>query len=148
MMTLSVSDHLEIQNLNSRHFHSLDALDRVLEGDPAETWANTFHPDGIFQTQTSDGEVIFQVEGRSELITAHRSFPDIPTTRHWISNLLIVPHVEGARSTSYIIAMNIGLNPATIIRTGTYDDLVTFKNGAWLYQKKVLILDAFSPSAE
>ena len=147
-MTLTSSDRLEIQNLNSRHFHSLDALDRVLPGDPAETWAKTFHDDGIFETQTSDGTIIFQAKGQKELISAHRGFPDISTTRHWISNLLIEPHPEGARSSSYIIAMNIGVNPSTIIRTGIYDDLVTFKNGAWLYQKKILILDAFSPSAE
>ena len=147
-MTLSASDRLEIQNLNSRHFHSLDALDHLLSGDPAETWAKTFHVDGTFETQTSDGVLIFQAKGHNELVNAHRGFPDISTTRHWISNLLIEPHPEGARSSSYIIAMNIGVNPSTIIRTGIYDDFVTFKNGAWLYQKKILILDAFSPSAE
>lgn len=145
---LSERDHLDILNLNAKHFHSLDALTNILEGDPAETWASTFHPDGLFQTLSADGNVIFQACGRDQLINAHRNFPDIPTTRHLISNVLIEPHPRGARSGSYIIAMNIGVNPATIIRTGTYDDLISSKDGVWLYEKKMLILDAFSPKAE
>jgi hypothetical protein len=145
---LSCDDRLAIQNLNSRHFHALDALDRILPGDPAETWADTFHSDGIFEIQSAEGNVIFKAQGRDELIKAHRSFPDIAITRHWISNLLIEAHPQGARSGSYIIAMNISVNPATIIRTGTYDDIVVLKGDLWLYQQKTLILDAFSPSAE
>ena len=73
-MTLTSSDRLEIQNLNSRHFHSLDALDRVLPGDPAETWAKTFHDDGIFETQTSDGTIIFQAKGQKELLVHIEAF--------------------------------------------------------------------------
>jgi lambda repressor-like predicted transcriptional regulator len=145
---LSEQDRLDILNLNAKHFHSLDALTNILEGDPAETWASTFHPDGLFQTLGVDGNVIFQARGRDQLINAHRNFPDIPTTRHWISNVLVEPHPRGARSGSYIIAMNIGVNPSTIIRTGTYDDLISSKDGVWLYEKKILILDAFSPKAE
>tara|TARA_Y200000002_G_scaffold99070_2_gene80318 strand:- start:7613 stop:8059 length:447 start_codon:yes stop_codon:yes gene_type:complete len=148
MNNLTSEDRLEIQNLNARHFHSLDALTRVLDGNPAETWADTFHPDGTFQTVMQDGSVVFEAKGRDKLIEAHSSFPDISTTRHWICNLLIEPDPRGARSASYIIAMNIGVNPAHIIRTGTYDDLVTKHNGVWLYERKTLILDAFSPTAE
>ena len=146
--SLNDQDRLEILNLNAKHFHSLDAITGILEGDPAETWAETFHPKGLFQTLGSDGSLIFQAQGRDELIQAHRNFPDISTTRHWICNVHIEPHPNGARSGSYIIAMNIGENPATIIRTGTYDDLLTLKNGVWLYEKKILILDDFSPKAE
>jgi hypothetical protein len=145
---LSPDDLLAIQNLNSRHFHSLDAQNRILTGNPAENWADTFHSDGSFQTQISDGTIIFEATGRDELIKAHQIFPDISTTRHWTCNLLIEPDPRGARSSSYIIAMNIGVNPATIIRTGIYDDLVTSSGGEWLYEKKILILDAFSPKAE
>ena len=147
-LSLSEKDRLDILNLNSKHFHSLDALTYVLEGDPAETWASTFHPNGLFQTLAADGKVIFQAQGRDEVIDTHRNFPDISTTRHWICNVLIEPHSIGARSASYIIAMDIGVNPAAIIRTGTYDDLLSARDGVWLYEKKVLILDAFSPKAE
>ena len=145
---LSEQDRLDILNLNAKHFHSLDALTYIVEGDPAETWANTFHPDGLFQTLAADGEVIFQAQGRDELINVHRNFPDISTTRHWICNVLIESHPRGARSGSYIIAMDIGVNPAAIIRTGTYDDLLSARDGVWLYEKKVLILDAFSPKVQ
>lgn len=147
-LSLTEQDRLEILNLNAKHFHSLDGLTRILDGDPAETWAATFHPDGLFQTLDSNGSVIFQAQGRHELIHAHRNFPDISTTRHWVCNVLIEPHPQGARLGSYIIAMNIGENPATIIRTGTYDDLLSLKNGVWLFEKKILILDDFSPVAE
>ena len=146
--TLNQQDRLDILNLNSKYFHSLDALTNIFAGDPAEIWASTFHPDGLFQMTDAEGNIIFQASGRDELINAHCSFPDISTTRHWICNVLIEPHPIGARSGSYIIAMNIGVNPATIIRTGTYDDLISSRNGVWLYEKKVLILDPLSPKVE
>ena len=147
MTQLSADDHFSIINLNSLHFSALDGLDRFVDSDFSEIWADTFTTDGLFQTKDSNGNVIFSAHGRSHLVDAHRHFPDISTTRHWINNLLIEPHSLGARCTSYIIAMNIGINPAPIIRAGTYDDLLVQHDGLWLYKQKVLILDPASPFA-
>jgi hypothetical protein len=147
MTNLSPDDYFSIVNLNALHFSALDGLDRITDGNPSEIWADTFTTDGLFQTKDADGNVIFSVQGRPHLVDAHREFPDISTTRHWINNLLIEPHSLGARCTSYIIAMNIGINPASIIRAGTYDDVVVQQDGLWLYKQKVLILDPASPFA-
>jgi hypothetical protein len=147
MTKLSADDRLSIINLNSLHFSALDGLDRIIDGDPSEVWADTFTTDGIFETKDADGKVIFKAQGRPHLVEAHWGFPDISTTRHWINNLLIEPHLLGARCTSYIIAMNIGVNPALIIRAGTYDDLLVKQDGLWLYKQRVLILDPCSPFA-
>jgi len=147
MISISADDHFSIINLNALHFSALDGLDRIINGDPSEIWADTFTEDGLFETKDTNGNIIFSAQGRPNLIEAHRSFPDISTTRHWINNLLIEPHSLGARCTSYIIAMNIGINPASIIRAGTYDDVVVYQDELWLYKKKVLILDAASPFA-
>jgi len=147
MNKLSADDHFSIINLNALHFSALDGLDRIIDSDPSDIWADTFTSDGLFETKDAEGNVIFSAQGRTELIGAHRAFPDISTTRHWINNLLIEPHALGARCTSYIVAMNIGVNPASIIRAGTYDDIVVQQDGLWLYKLKVLILDPASPFA-
>ncbi len=148
MAKLTAEDKLEIMELNSRHFYALDGLNRILAGDPAEHFAKTFTKDGLFEIRKSDDSVIFSLKGYEQLLNGQKQFPDIEETRHWIGGLLIESHEEGARSGSYIIAMNISVNPSTIIRTGTYDDLLVKDQGAWKYKRKSLILDAFSPSAE
>ena len=148
MAQLSSEDRLEIIELNSRHFYALDGLHRILRGDPAEHFANTFTQDGLFEIRNSDDSIRFSLQGYEQLLSGQQQFPDIEQTRHWIGGLLIEPHEEGARSGSYIIAMNISVNPSTIIRTGTYDDLIVKEKGAWKYKRKSLILDAYSPSAE
>lgn len=148
MASLTTNDRLEIQELTARHFYAIDGLHRLLKGDPAIHWADTFTEDGTFQIHTHLEEVLFSVTGRQSLIEAQRGFPDIQSTRHWIGDLLIEEHPEGARSGSYIIAMNISVNPAATIRTGVYDDLLVNVDGSWKFKSKILILDEMSPSAE
>jgi hypothetical protein len=148
MASLTTNDRLEIQELTARHFYAIDGLHRLLKGDPAVHWADTFTEDGTFEIHTHLDEVLFSVTGRQSLIEAQRGFPDIDSTRHWIGDLLIEEHPEGARSGSYIIAMNISVNPAATIRTGVYDDLLVKVEGSWKFKSKILILDAMSPSAE
>jgi hypothetical protein len=148
MLRLTAQDRLEIQELNARHFYALDGLNVLLPGDPAEHWADTFTADGTFEILNANGAKLFSSSGREELMRAQRQFPDIATTRHWIGQLLIESHPEGAKSASYIIAMNIAINPAAIIRCGTYNDLLTKTHESWKFKSKILTLDQFSPSAE
>jgi len=148
MSSLTTDDRLEIQELTARHFYALDGLHRLLKGDPAIHWADTFTVDGTFALQNHLDEVLFSATGRTALIDAQRGFPDVDSTRHWIGDLLIEDHPEGARSGSYIIAMNISVNPAATIRTGIYDDLLVKVDGSWKFKSKILILDEMSPSAE
>jgi hypothetical protein len=147
MPGLTTQDRLEIQELNARHFYALDGLNLLLPGDPAEHWADTFTPDGTFEIHNANGDKLLSVSGREQLVEAQRQFPDIAATRHWAGELLIESHLEGAKSACYIIALNISIVPAPIIRCGTYYDLLTKIHESWKFKSKILILDQFSPSA-
>lgn len=145
MATLSAEDRLQLQELNARYFYALDGLHTLIPGDPAQNWANTFTADGTFSIVQANGEPIIQIQGTQALIDAFKSFPDIATTRHWINDLLIEPAEQGVKSGCYIIAMNIKDNPATVVRTGVYQDQVVNQSGQWKFQSRTLILDPCSP---
>jgi len=147
MGMLTIEDRMEIQELTAKHIFALDSLQRLVYGNSAEEWADTFTPHGVFEIHSSDNKVLFSVQGRDQLLNAHGQFPDIASTRHWIGNLLIEPDPEGAMTRSYIIAMNISVNPASVIRTGTYRDIVVIYENQWKFKRKILTLDPSSPSA-
>ena len=139
-------DELAIQALYSRHFYSLDGLTAVTGGQADRNWAATFTPDGQFTIVRSGGERLFEARGTEQLTSAYATFPDVATTRHWINNLVIEPDGAGARSSCYIMAMNVEVFPATIIRTGLYDDRLVKVAGDWKFQSRTLILDPGSPA--
>ncbi|PSB03205.1 nuclear transport factor 2 family protein [Merismopedia glauca] len=143
---LSTVDILAIQDLSTRYFYVLDGLDKLIVGDPATNWANTFTPDGTFSIVQTNGEVLLKATGFDDLIRTYKTFPDIQTTRHWINDLVIEPDVAGAKSGCYIIAMNIKNNPATIIRSGIYQDRLVKIRDRWKFKSRTLILDPNSPA--
>jgi hypothetical protein len=139
---LRSSDIVDIQQLNSFYFFAIDAL---VEGDPAASWAATFTTTGTFSI-VQNGQVLFQATGTQELISTYGTFPNVQTTRHWSNNLLIESSRGGAKSSCYVIAMDIGTLPATIIRSGIYRDELVKIRGNWKYQNRTLILDPNSPA--
>jgi hypothetical protein len=130
-----------IQQLNARYFYAIDGL---LGPDSAAMWAATFTDDGTFVLLNATGEVVLQATGTAELISIYAEFPDIATTRHWINNLLLEASATGATGGCYIIAMDIQSSPASITRTGLYDDQLVKVNGQWRFQSRTLTLDASS----
>jgi hypothetical protein len=130
-----------IQQLNARYFYAIDGL---LGPDSAALWAATFTADGTFVLLNASGEVVLQATGTAELISIYAEFPDIATTRHWINNLLLEASATGATGGCYIIAMDIQSAPASITRTGLYDDQLVKVNGQWRFQSRTLTLDASS----
>ena len=138
---LGSQDLLAIQQLNARYFYAIDGL---LGPDSAAMWAATFTADGTFLLLSATGEVILQASGTAELISTYEDFPDIATTRHWINNLLLEASATGAIGGCYIIAMDIQSSPASITRTGLYDDQLVKVNGQWRFQSRTLTLDAGS----
>ena len=139
-------DELAIQALYSRHFYSLDGLSAVTGGRADVNWAATFTPDGKFAIARSGGERLFEAFGTEQLISAFATFPDVATTRHWMNNLVIEPDGAGAHGGCYIIAMNVGVSPAAIIRTGIYDDRLVKVASDWKFQSRTLVLDPHSPA--
>jgi hypothetical protein len=135
---LSAGDKLAIEQLNARYFHALDGL---LGADSNVQWAYTFTADGTFVLRDADGNVIGQATGTSALVEIYATFPDAATTRHWINNLLIEPEATGARSSCYIIAMDIAGIPSSIARTGIYTDHLVRVGAKWRFQHRTLTLD-------
>jgi hypothetical protein len=144
--TLSTTDILAIQDLSTHYFYAIDGLDNLTPGDPAANWANTFTRNGTFSIVDSNGQILIKATGFDDLIRTYKTFPDVQTTRHWINDLVIEPDVGGAKSGCYIVAMNIKSNPATIVRTGIYQDQLVKVSKKWKFKSRTLILDPNSPA--
>jgi hypothetical protein len=134
------NDVILIMSLNARYAQALDGL----LPDAAKTWANTFEPDGRVAVVDSSGTVVAEAEGRAKLAELWRGFPDQSMTRHWFNNQLI--EVDGERATmrAYVMAISIKASLATIVRTGTYADLLVRTDGVWAFRERVLTLDPAS----
>jgi len=143
---LSAADQLAIQELNAHYFYSIDGLNALVPGNPAENWAKTFTANGVFSIVRANGSTVAEVRGTKALIDLYETFPDVATTRHWINDLVIERQGGEIRSGCYIIAMNIADNPATIVRSGLYQDRLVKVGKQWKFQSRKLILDPSSPA--
>lgn len=144
---ISSADRLEIFELYSRYFHSIDGLTAVVGGKADQNWADTFTADGEFSVVRANGDVLAKVRGTAELIKLHATLPDVETTRHWTNNLLIHSDELGIRGGCYIVAMDIKASPCRIVRSGVYEDRLVKVGAAWKFQSRKLILDPGSPAA-
>ncbi len=140
---VSSADRLEITELYSRHFYSLDGLTAVLGGQADRNWADTFTSDGEFSMVTSGGEILSQAKGTDELVKVYATFHH--TTRHWMNHLLMLAADSGVRGGCYILAMDIAEFPFKIIRSGLYEDQLVKVGATWKFRIRKLILDPSSP---
>jgi hypothetical protein len=143
---ISPADRLEIIELYSRHFHSLDGLTAIVGGEADQNWADTFTPDGEFSLARANGDIVAKIRGREELVKIYATFSDIQTTRHWMNNLVMRPNELGVRGGCYIIAIDIKTFPCRIVRSGLYEDQLVKVSAAWRFQTRKLILDPGSPA--
>jgi SnoaL-like domain len=140
---ISPADRLEISELYSRHFYSLDGLTAILGGEADQNWAETFTADGEFSMVRANGGVLALARGTEELVRIYATFHH--TTRHWMNHLLILPDESGVRGSCYILGLDIKELPYKIIRTGIYEDQLVQVDAAWKFQARKLILDPSSP---
>jgi hypothetical protein len=140
---ISSADRLEIAELYSRHFYSLDGLTAIIGGKVDQNWTDTFTADGEFTMVRANGHVLVTARGTEELVKTYATF--LHTTRHWMNHLLILPGESGVRGSCYILAMDIKDLPYKIIRTGLYEDQLVKVDAAWKFQARKLILDPSSP---
>ena len=138
---ISSADRLEIFELYSRYFQSIDGLTAVVGGKADQNWADTFTADGEFSVVRTNGDVLAKVRGTAELVKLYATFPNVETTRHWTNNLLIHLDDSGVRGGCYIIAVDIKVFPCRIVRSGVYEDRLVKIGAAWKFQSRKLILD-------
>lgn len=129
---LSAQDYVEIQQLYARYNNAIDSGD-------AEGWAATFVPDGVFNTFVGhDALVNFVKLWREKLNGA--------TRRHWNNNLQVSGNSKEASATVYLMLVDLGTKPPSVLGTGNYtDSLVKTKDG-WRFSKRTAKMDS-PPSA-
>jgi hypothetical protein len=125
---LSAQDNFEIQQLYARYNNAID------NGD-GEAWAATFTPDGVFNTFVGhDALVGFIKMWREKLGGA--------TRKHWNTNLQISGDSKDASASVYLMLVDFGTKPPSILMTGMYtDSLVKTKDG-WRFTKRMTKSDA------
>jgi SnoaL-like domain len=119
---LSAQDNFEIQQLYARYNNAIDSGD-------AEGWAATFTPDGVFNTFSGhDALVGFVKMWREKLGGA--------TRKHWNTNLQISGDSKEATASVYLMLVDFGTKPASILMTGMYSDSLIKTKDGWRFTKR------------
>jgi hypothetical protein len=120
--TLSAQDNAEIQQLYARYNIAIDSGD-------AEGYAATFTPDGVFNNMAGhDALVGFAKMWREKLNGA--------TRKHWNNNLLITGNSKQANGFVYLMLIDIGTKPASILTTLSYTDTLVKTKAGWRFSKR------------
>ncbi len=115
--TLTPQDYLEIQQLYSRYYQTIDAKE-------GEAWANTFTADGVFNN----------AKGHEALAASLRGTLKDNPLRHWHSNLTITPTPEGADGSAYVLQINVKTTPPSITTFSRYDDKLVKTPQGWRFK--------------
>jgi len=126
--SLTTQDYVDIQQLYARYNHAIDTGN-------AEAWADTFTPDGTFNTtwKNRDGLINFIHRWVDQMNGANR--------RHWNSNLVITPTAEGANGTVYLMLLDVGAKPPVIASTSKYTDVLVKTPQGWRFKSRVVKAD-------
>lgn len=131
-LSLSTNERVDILNLVSRYNHSVDSGD-------ADTRANTFTEDGIWDSETSG-----IIRGREAIREhAHTRAPHSHTWKHWTSSPIIEGDGHSATIRQYMLLLGIegSLRPRMI---GTYEDTLRREPDGWYFTYRKLITHARS----
>jgi hypothetical protein len=128
---MTAQDFVEIQQLYAKYNWTLDAGD-------AEGYASTFTPDGTFNNNVGHDAIVKFADTFHGGLGAH--------VRHWNTNLMILPTPEGAHGQVYLVLVDFGTKPATIVTSASYsDDLVKTAQG-WRFKKRATKGDVAPPA--
>jgi SnoaL-like protein len=128
---LTAQDFVEIQQLYAKYNWTLDAGD-------AEGYASTFTSDGTFNNNVGHDAIVKFAETFHGGMGAH--------VRHWNTNLMILPAPEGAHGQVYLVLVDFGTKPATMVTSASYsDDLVKTAQG-WRFKKRATKGDVAPPA--
>ena len=133
--SLTADDYIEIQQLYVRYNISLDAGD-------AETYAQTFVPDGVFNKNVGhDALSAFANNWHDNMKGANM--------RHWNTNLAIMPAAGGAKGSVYLLLVDVSVKPPAISAAAKYDDQLVKTPQGWRFSKRATLGEGAPPlSAE
>jgi hypothetical protein len=118
---LTAQDFVEIQQLYSKYNWSLDTGD-------AEAYAATFTPDGVFNNNTGKDAIVKFANTFHTGLGSH--------VKHWNTNLMITPTAEGASGQVYLILVDFGTKPASIVTSANYSDELVKTPQGWRFKKR------------
>ncbi|RAX48304.1 nuclear transport factor 2 family protein [Arthrobacter sp. AQ5-05] len=117
------------------------AQSRAIDIGAAQTWAETFVPDGRFESPSYPGPVV----GREELASFAASFAhNTPLARHVITNAHItsMDSTDRATSTAYLMVVQTHRNgDVQILRLTTIEDELMKTDGGWRVLCRRVILE-------
>ena len=126
-MSLTLSDRLEMIELVSRYNHAVDNRN-------AETWADTFTPDGVFCMVGGP-----EVRGRAALIKMVEDLPEPGPDphRHWTTNFVIEGDAQHAEMRVDLAV----LSGTSVLGTGRYVNELVRTDAGWRFTRRDYFAD-------
>lgn len=129
---LTPQDLVEIQQLYSKYNWALDTGD-------SKGYADTFTPDGVFNNNVGREAIVKFADGFNKGLGSH--------VRHWNTNLLVTPSATGASGQVYLILVDFGTKPASIVTSASYSDELVKTPQGWRFKKRATKGDVAPPPA-
>ena len=130
---LTADDQLAIRDTIARYAWALDTGD-------VDGFVACFCRDGLLVWDTfEESECWHGAQALRHFAEFFRSLPSSAGRQHHVSNTLIEPCEEGARSRSYVaVALRRGDGPHLLNVMGYYEDLFHLEDGRWRLAKRVI----------
>ncbi|MGH6633313.1 MAG: nuclear transport factor 2 family protein [Sphingopyxis sp.] len=125
---LSTQDYIDIEQLYSTYNHAIDSGD-------GEAWATTFTPDGTFNKFTGHDQLVGFIQQWKEKMNGGNR-------RHWNTNLRILPSKDGASASVFLMLVDVGTKPPSIVATGMYNDTLVKTATGWRFKTRQTKMDA------
>ncbi len=132
-LKLTTEDRLEIQDLYARYCHGLDKAD-------PDMFSSCWTEDGEFTGGRGPGRAADDRtprKGRDALTNMARN----GGTRHFNSNLVLTPTVDGAKASVYLLLYTARTVPPTFVETAIYDDTLVKTPAGWKFKKRIVWRD-------
>ncbi len=129
--TLTAQDSADIRTLYARYNWAIDSGD-------ADAWATMFTPNGVFvaggKTYTGHDALVGFAKGFHASIGSH--------VKHWTSNLDITPTPAGATGRIYLLLVDFGTKPPSIMASASYADELVKTPAGWRFARRTVTDDA------
>jgi len=125
---LTTQDYVDIEQLYATYNHAIDSGD-------GEAWAATFTPDGTFNKFSGHDQLVGFIQQWKEKMNGGNR-------RHWNTNLRIEPSKDGASASVFLMLVDVGTKPPSIVATGMYNDTLVKTAGGWRFKTRQTKMDA------
>ena len=128
---LTLSDHVEIQQLYARYNHAWDS-------DDAKLLTSVYTPDGEFRVGSNKMKALGMIKGPVRTV---------PLVRHITTSILLNASPEGARGTAFLLLANLQATPPALAGGGFYEDVLVKTADGWRFKSRTFHSQAAPPQA-